>query len=120
MDTSVHTENSYKLWIYLYNRIYFSIVYLHKDHMKTKALLQLISSLYVDIIRMKEKDKREKRKIGHMIYSNFFLQKRDNILSKACQNLPESVVLIISTVFQKKKLLDCYFFYKNIFQCFYT
>ena len=48
MIISVHTENSYELmdrdgsrWIEMvpYNRIYFNIFYLHRDPIKTKALL---------------------------------------------------------------------------------
>ena len=50
----------YKLWIYLYRKVYFSIVYLHRDLISTKTLIQLISALYEDIIRMK-KGKKEKR-----------------------------------------------------------
>ena len=63
----------YKLWIYLYRKVYFSIVYLHRDPISTKAFIQLISSLYEDIIRIKEKGKQ--RKEGHIMYSIFFYRR---------------------------------------------
>lgn len=70
---SVYTENSYELWVYLYNRIFFEIVYLHIDPIKTKAILQLISSLYRNIITVKgRKIKKEERGMGHLMYSFFY------------------------------------------------
>ena len=84
---SVHTEKSYKLWIYLYRGIYFSKVYLHRYPISTKALLQLISSLHEDIIRMKEKERERREKNGAVDVFYFFLQERDNILCKACHKM---------------------------------
>ena len=60
---SVHTENSYGLWIYLYTRIYCDKVYLHRDPINTKATPSTdIIPIYEDIIRVKEKEgKRRER-----------------------------------------------------------
>ena len=52
--------------------IYFSIVYLHRDAISTKELLQLISSLYDDIIRMKEKERKRREKDGAFNVFHFF------------------------------------------------
>ena len=39
---SVHTENSYELWIYDCNRIYFDIIHLHRESIDPKTI-QMIS-----------------------------------------------------------------------------
>ena len=70
---SVYTENSYELWVYLYNRIFIEIVYLHIDPIKTKAILQLISSLYKHILRVKGRTIQKKEQgVGHLMYSIFY------------------------------------------------
>ena len=90
------------LWVYFYNRKYFSIIYLHRDPISTKATLQLIFLLYEDIIEWKKEKEREEGKMGHLMYSICF-HRRGIIyyLKLVIKSLPESVVFIISTIFQK-------------------
>ena len=107
---SVQTENSFKLQIYLYNRIYFRRLHLHRDPISTKVLLQLISSPYLDITRMKEKERKRKEKDWAFDVS-FFL------LSKAC---PKESVRICGThhiynLFRSSNSWILFFFYKNFF-----
>ena len=90
--------NTYTLLIYLNNRTYFKTIYLQRDPIKSKALIQPIASQYVNIWGVKEEKEREKRKrreMWHLMYLLFY--RKGVILQWKSQG--ESVVFILSNFF---------------------
>ena len=116
---SVHTENSYELWIYLINRIYVNIRDRHKNTPSTDIITIW---RYFKCIRVKaKKGKRERERVRWFIWFILcFLQERD-VLSKACHKTSARISGPHHIYnFSEVRAFGFYFFYKNFEELTHT